>query len=303
MANTTSNLKLRLPSTSDRGWGIPLDNNFVQIDGLAPLGNLVVTLTESPSTTLRVSVAAGGYVSQTGNVSSFSGYSGYTVPANAYTYLWLTDSGMLASGTAWPSNVSIVRLAQINSGSMAIIAIVDARVAYSSVGAGVSAGASTGSSYVTLAADPNLTNERVLTGTTKQVIVTDGGAGNAVTLSLPQAIDSTATPTFAGATLTGPLVLAGQRTIVSTKTANYTAVATDSVLRLDASGGGFTVTLPTGAAFDGMNLYVKKVDTTANAISFTSAAQIDNSSNFSLSSYGSSRKLIYDATSNTWGLY
>ena len=37
--------------------------------------------------------------------------------------------------------------------------------------------------YVVLTADPTLTAERILTGTANQVIVTDGGAGNAVTLS------------------------------------------------------------------------------------------------------------------------
>lgn len=61
--------------------------------------------------------------------------------------------------------------------------------------------------YVTLAAHAGLTNERILTGTANQIIVTDGGAGLPVTLSLPQNIDITATPTFGGMTLEGPLTI------------------------------------------------------------------------------------------------
>ena len=51
--------------------------------------------------------------------------------------------------------------------------------------------------YVVLTADPTLTAERILTGTANQVIVTDGGAENPVTLSTPQDIDTAATPKFA----------------------------------------------------------------------------------------------------------
>lgn len=52
--------------------------------------------------------------------------------------------------------------------------------------------------YVTLATDATLTNERVLTGTPSQVILTDAGAGSTITLSLPQNIATSSTPTFAG---------------------------------------------------------------------------------------------------------
>lgn len=58
-------------------------------------------------------------------------------------------------------------------------------------------------SYVTLATTTDLTNERVLTGTTNQITVTDGGAGGNVTLSTPQNIHSGASPTFTGLTLSG----------------------------------------------------------------------------------------------------
>ncbi len=63
--------------------------------------------------------------------------------------------------------------------------------------ASASGGAPTGASYVTLATNGTLTSERVLTGTSNQVVVTDGGAGSTVTLSTPQNIHTSATPQFA----------------------------------------------------------------------------------------------------------
>lgn len=59
-----------------------------------------------------------------------------------------------------------------------------------------SSGAPTIAQYVTLATDSGLSNERVLTGTANQVILTDNGAGSTVVLSLPQSIATTSTPQF-----------------------------------------------------------------------------------------------------------
>lgn len=59
-------------------------------------------------------------------------------------------------------------------------------------------GAPTNAAYVTLSTNGILTDERVLTGTANQITVTDGGAGNPVTLSTPQNIDTAATPRFSG---------------------------------------------------------------------------------------------------------
>lgn len=63
-------------------------------------------------------------------------------------------------------------------------------------------GAPSDPTYVTLSTNATLTNERVLTGTANQIVITDGGAGAAVTLSTPQNIHAAATPTFGGMTLT-----------------------------------------------------------------------------------------------------
>ena len=59
--------------------------------------------------------------------------------------------------------------------------------------------------YVVIAGSALLDNERTLTGTTNQIVVTDNGAGSTVVLSTPQDIHTTATPTFDALTLNGLL--------------------------------------------------------------------------------------------------
>lgn len=61
----------------------------------------------------------------------------------------------------------------------------------------------TGAGFIMIGNDANYTAERALAGTANQVILTDGGANAAMTLSLPQNIHTSATPTFDGLTLTG----------------------------------------------------------------------------------------------------
>jgi len=62
-------------------------------------------------------------------------------------------------------------------------------------------GAPLEATYVVLSAHADLSQERVLTGTTNQISITDNGAGSSVVLSTPQDIHTGASPTFAGVTL------------------------------------------------------------------------------------------------------
>ena len=56
---------------------------------------------------------------------------------------------------------------------------------------------------------------------------------------------------------------------VVTKTANYTLLYTDFVVLADASGGAFTVTLPTAVGHSGQAFVVKKIDATTTAVHLT----------------------------------
>jgi hypothetical protein len=64
-----------------------------------------------------------------------------------------------------------------------------------------------------------------LVGTTDQVIVTN--SGTSITLSTPQNIDSTASPTFAGITLTGTITATNQTLTI--KNIEVTTVSSDPV--------------------------------------------------------------------------
>jgi hypothetical protein len=55
------------------------------------------------------------------------------------------------------------------------------------------------------------------------------------------------------------------RRVVS-KTTNYTATAADEYILCDASGGAFTITLPTAVGINGKLFTIKKTDSSGNAV-------------------------------------
>ena len=70
-----------------------------------------------------------------------------------------------------------------------------------------------------------------------------------------------------------------------TVTAAYRAQGTDYTIRVDASAGAVTVSLPEAAALRGKVLVVKKVDSSANAVTIDPAGSetIDGASTVSIS--------------------
>ena len=83
-----------------------------------------------------------------------------------------------------------------------------------------------------------------------------------------------------------------------TKTAAYTAVASDKVILCDATGGAFTVTLPAVASSAKLLFHIKKIDGSANAITVdgNGAETIDDSATHSLSSQYNSITIVCDGT-------
>lgn len=69
-----------------------------------------------------------------------------------------------------------------------------------------------------------------------------------------------------GDTMTGDLIVTGIATALSSKTTTYSITTTDSILLCSASGGAFTVTLPTAASVSGRSYSIKKTDSTSNAV-------------------------------------
>lgn len=134
MATTyTTNVRLQKPAAADRHWDVPLNANADYLDGLAAVGGLSVTTAEVPSASLNCRIAAGAYLKANGTVGVYAGGS-LTLPASVTTYVWLTDAGVLSSGTAWPTTPNLP-LAKVQAGVSTITQITDARIPYQSVGA------------------------------------------------------------------------------------------------------------------------------------------------------------------------
>jgi hypothetical protein len=124
----TSNTKLQKPALGDTGWSTPLNANADTLDGLAPIGGLCVTLTEVPSASLNVKVAAGNYVQQDGTVATYAGTSSQAITASTtkVLYLDLTASGALTVGSSYPATAH-VRLATVVAGTSTITSVTDNR--------------------------------------------------------------------------------------------------------------------------------------------------------------------------------
>jgi hypothetical protein len=132
----TPNVKLAQPAFSDTGWSVPLNANTALLDGLTPIGSLAVTLTEVPSASLNVRVAAGNYLRQDGTIARYVGSPSTGMPSTAtnYLYLDLTSGGALTvNNTGFPTTAH-VRLAVVVSSSSTITSIADNRIAFGVLG-------------------------------------------------------------------------------------------------------------------------------------------------------------------------
>lgn len=98
-----------------------------------------------------------------------------TVPKGGTADVTLTNHGVLIG-----QGTSAVAATAAGTTGQVLTATTGADPAF----AALPATAPVDAQYVTLATNATLTNERVLTGTASQVIVTDGGAGSTVTLSV-----------------------------------------------------------------------------------------------------------------------
>lgn len=90
----------------------------------------------------------------------------------------------------------------------------------------------------------------------------------------------------------------GVATPPATKTTTYTALYSDEVLLGDATGGAFTITLPTAVGNEGKPFTVKRINSGANAVTIgtTSSETIDGSTTVALSSQYAFRSVISDGT-------
>lgn len=85
---------------------------------------------------------------------------------------------------------------------------------------------------------------------------------------------------------------------VASKTANYTAASTDSVIKCDATSGTFTITLPTASGITGRVYYIKKMDTSANAVTIdpNSTETIDGATTYDITDQYHTIPIVSDGT-------
>ena len=135
MATTfTPNCNLSKPAAADRTWDVPLNANTTLLDQMTALGSLCTTTAETPSASLNVAVSAGTFINQSNAYVLFAGGT-IGVTASITNYLWLTNTGTLTTGTAWPSGgTKVVRLAVVVAGVGTIASIADGRVFLASAG-------------------------------------------------------------------------------------------------------------------------------------------------------------------------
>lgn len=127
---------LGIPAYRDRNWHLPLIASVNRLDGMGGIGPLCVQLAEVPSASLHVVIAPGFYETRAGTLGTYAGAT-FTAPASQVTHLWLTDAGVLTSGTSWPTpavGTNIVRLATVTTNSTTVTGLDDERVAWASSG-------------------------------------------------------------------------------------------------------------------------------------------------------------------------
>lgn len=139
----TANVGLTKPMTTSRNWDAPMNANADLIDGLTPVGELAVSLAETPSASLNVNVAAGSFIAADGTVSSYAGVAGQAIAASSTKYLYLTNAGALTIGTAFPTSGYYVPLAKVVTGTASITSITDMRHAFRVVSGGATSGTAT----------------------------------------------------------------------------------------------------------------------------------------------------------------
>lgn len=131
----TPNAGLAKPARADRNWDVQLNANSDSLDACAAIGVLSVTPTEVPSACLNVKVAPGQFRKSDGTLVTYAGTTAQAVAPNTTTSLWLTEAGVLASGSAFPTGANIVRLAAVTAGGSTVTSISDQRTPWFSFGA------------------------------------------------------------------------------------------------------------------------------------------------------------------------
>ena len=135
-----------------------------------------------------------------------------------------------------------------------------------------------------LGGDLDVNGKKLVSAANADIVVLPNGTGRVgIGTATPNSILSVA----------GPI-----STAISTKTAAYTVIATDSVVICDATTAGFTVTLPTAASIPGRQYTIKRINAGANVVTVgtTTSQTIDGATTKALSAQYASVTVVSDGT-------
>lgn len=136
MADTyTNSVQLAMPAFNQSGWNVEVNANCILLDALNPVGDFACTLTEVPSATLNVKVAAGQFVKADGTVVTYAGTTGQAITTATTKVLYLdgTASWALTVAASYPTTAH-VRIATVVAGATTITSITDNRQCFEPVG-------------------------------------------------------------------------------------------------------------------------------------------------------------------------
>ena len=309
----TTKAGLPIPQANQANWHLPLQAIIATLDASPAIGPFAVTPSNPgtssplPSSSLNVNVGGGTFLNASGTPVVFSGSLGIPLSASSTTRLWLDDTGVLYSGSAYPTSTQMVPLATVTTGTASVTAISDDRVLWRSYG-GSSAG------YVAKAGDTlgdganfvfgTTTGSRLGTASTQKIaffgatpIVQPANTSDLRTalVSLGLLGSGGSNPlNLNGGTLTGAVQLP------VTPISSSMALSTLGVFTISAPGN-ITITLPDAASNAGGLVIFKRTDSTSNTVTISRAGTdtIDGgTTNTSLSTQWAVLRLV--AVSGQW---
>lgn len=131
----TASAKLEKREALDRGWNLTINRNSNTLDAINAIGDMAVTTSQVPSSSLNVDVAAGIFAKSDGTIGTFAGAGAQATAPSTTNYVYLSSAGTLViNTTGFPASGTYYPLAVVVSGTSTVTSIADHRPSLVPVG-------------------------------------------------------------------------------------------------------------------------------------------------------------------------